>query len=557
MSLQPQTDYAVPERTAEVALAAFPKGNSYMQMREQLGTLFRDEDFARLYPECGQPAAAPWRLALVTVMQFAENLTDRQAADAVRARIDWKYALSLDLDDAGFDFSVLSEFRGRLLEGNAEATLLNRMLDLFKEKKLIKVRGRQRTDSTHILAAVRELNRLELVGETMLFALNALTQVDPEWLRSVAPTEWFERYNGRFTSFRLPRSRAKREALADTVGRDGWHLMNCVYDEDAPSYLRQLPAVDTLRQVWIQQYFSEGDEEGGGTLRWRKSGNLPPSARMISSPYDLDVRHSRKRGMQWKGYRMQITETCDPDGMLAITNVETTASTDQDWSAVTPIHDSLERKGLLPSEHLADQAYLAADLLVESRKRYGVDLVGPIRPNPSWQAKDEAAYDISRFEIDWSREVVTCPQGNESRYWKPSKRVKDRGTIPMIQVQFHRKDCADCTTRLLCTRQKKGPRELTLHVKEQHLALVEARQRQKTDEFWECYAGRAGIEGTVSQGVRTSGMRRSRYRGQAKTHLQHVATAAAINLKRALSWLGEAPRSQTYRSPFSRLAAAA
>lgn len=164
-------------------------------------------------------------------MQFAENLTDRQAADAVRARLDWKYALSLELEDSGFDFSVLSEFRGRLLEGGTEELLLEQMLDLFKEKNLIKARGRQRTDSMHRLAAVRELNRLELVGETMLSALNTLTQVDPEWLRSVAPAEWYEHYSGRFTSFRLPRSRAIREALADIIGRDGWHLMSCVHDE--------------------------------------------------------------------------------------------------------------------------------------------------------------------------------------------------------------------------------------------------------------------------------------------------------------------------------------
>ena len=557
MCLKPQDNYAIPERTEKVARAAFPKGNPYMQMRTELGTLFRDEDFARLYPECGQPAAAPWRLALVTIMQFGENLTDRQAADAVRARIDWKFALSLELDDAGFDFSVLSEFRGRLLDGGTEELLLNRMLDLFKEKKLIKARGRQRTDSTHILAAVRELNRLELVGETMLYALNALTQIDPGWLQGVALPEWYERYSGRFTSFRLPKSKPKREVLAKTIGRDGWHLMSCAYSAEAPAHVRQIPAIDTLRRVWLQQYFVENDSGGENRIKWRKTGSLPPAAQMISSPHDLDVRHSRKRGMQWKGYKMHVTETCDPDRMLAITNVETTAATEQDWNTVEPIHQHLEQKELLPSDHLADQAYLSADLLTDSQKGYGVDLVGPIRPNPSWQAQNEAAYDIEKFEIDWDREVATCPQGNESRYWKPARRVKDRGTIPMVQVHFHPKDCADCSARPLCTKKKKGPRELTLHVKEQHLALVEARERQETDAFWECYAGRAGIEGTVSQGVQTSGLRRSRYRGLEKTHLQHVATAAAINLKRALSWLSETPRSRTYRSPFSRLAAAA
>lgn len=148
MSLRPQTDLAVPDQTARVARAAFPKGNPLLTARDGLGTLFRDADFVDLYPDVGQPASAPWRLALVTVFQFAENLTDRQAADAVRSRIDWKYALSLELEDAGFDFSVLSEFRGRLLSGGAEERLLDRMLDLFRERGLVKTRGHQRTDST-------------------------------------------------------------------------------------------------------------------------------------------------------------------------------------------------------------------------------------------------------------------------------------------------------------------------------------------------------------------------------------------------------------------------
>ena len=167
MSLHPQTNFDIPEQTVTVAQAAFPKGNLYMTMRDELGTIYHDEMFIELYSERGQPAEAPWRLALVTIMQFAENLTDRQAADAVRGRIDWKYALSLELDDPGFDFSVLCEFRGRLLEGGAEELLFERMLELFIERDLLKAGGRQRTDSTHIIGAVRNLNRLEIVGETL------------------------------------------------------------------------------------------------------------------------------------------------------------------------------------------------------------------------------------------------------------------------------------------------------------------------------------------------------------------------------------------------------
>src|SRR5262245_2248042 len=165
MSLSPESPFDIPKSTQEVAQAAFPKGNRYLQMRAALGTLYTDTQFADLYPAVGQPAEAPWRLALVTLMQFAENLTDRQAAEAVRGRIDWKYALGLDLTDAGFDFSVLSEFRTRLIGGAAEERLLTTMLDCFTARGLLKSRGNQRTDSTHIVAAVRSLNRLEIVGE--------------------------------------------------------------------------------------------------------------------------------------------------------------------------------------------------------------------------------------------------------------------------------------------------------------------------------------------------------------------------------------------------------
>ena len=183
MSLKPSVIEPIPEQTARVARAAFPKGNLYISIRDQLGTLFEDADFTTLYPKRGQPACPPWRLALITVMQFLENLSDRQAAEAVRSRIDWKYVLSLELTDAGFDHSVLSNFRERLSAGEQPALLFDRVIEMLKEKNLLKVRGKQRTDSTHVLAAIRVMNRLELVAETMRAALNELASVSPIWLR--------------------------------------------------------------------------------------------------------------------------------------------------------------------------------------------------------------------------------------------------------------------------------------------------------------------------------------------------------------------------------------
>src|SRR3954465_14543847 len=155
ISLQPQEIAPIPKETQRVARAAFPKGNIYLRMRDQIGTIFNDPMFTPLFPIRGQPAESPWRLALITVMQFVEGLSDRQAADAVRSRIDWKYALSLELTDEGFDFSVLSEFRARLLEHGAGERLLDVMLEQFQQAGLLGSGGQQRTDSTYVLASVR------------------------------------------------------------------------------------------------------------------------------------------------------------------------------------------------------------------------------------------------------------------------------------------------------------------------------------------------------------------------------------------------------------------
>jgi transposase len=215
MSLKPEGINPVPEETARIAHAAYPKGNVFMHMRDELGTIYQDESFAHLFSHTGQPAEAPWRLALVTIMQFAEGLSDRQAADAVRGRIDWKYALGLELADPGFDASVLSEFRTRLVERHAEEQLLTVLLTLFKERGWLKARGKQRTDSTHVLAKIRALNRLVCVGETLRHALNCLAIVAPEWLQAHSQPEWVDRYGVRLEDSRLPSGEEDRQAWVE------------------------------------------------------------------------------------------------------------------------------------------------------------------------------------------------------------------------------------------------------------------------------------------------------------------------------------------------------
>ena len=225
-----------------------------MHMRDELGTMYEDESFAHLFSHTGQPAEAPWRLALVTIMQFAQGLSDQQAADAVRGRIDWKYALGLELSNAGFDASVLSEFRTRLVEGQAEEQLLTVMLTLFKERGWLKARGKQRTDSTHVLAKIRAINRLVCVGETLRHALNCLVIVAPDWLLEHSQQEWVDRYGVRMEDSRLPSGKQERQARTQSVGQDGTTLLSALFEPDAPSWLAEVPAVETLRRVWIQNF---------------------------------------------------------------------------------------------------------------------------------------------------------------------------------------------------------------------------------------------------------------------------------------------------------------
>src|SRR5262249_52963903 len=244
-----------------------------------------------------QPGLPPWRLALVTIMQFRENLADRQAAEAVRARIDWKYLLSLELTDPGFDFSVLSEFRDRLLAGSAAELLLGKLLERCRTLGLLTARGQQRTDSTHVLAAIRVLNRLELVAETLRAALNAVATVAPDWLQAITPLAWYERYSRRIEESRLPKATAQREAYAPTGGEGGFAFLAALATPEAPEQARALPILETLRRTWQRHYERTMDEAatpGGGLtyrVRFKPSQELPPATEGIESPYDAEARY--------------------------------------------------------------------------------------------------------------------------------------------------------------------------------------------------------------------------------------------------------------------------
>jgi len=549
MSLKPQPIQPVPEETARVAQAAFPKGNPCLTLRDELGTIFEDKDFIDLFPERGQSAFWPWRLALVTVLQFRENLPDRQAAEAVRGRIDWKYLLGLQLTDPGFDFSVLSEFRTRLLQGGKEAILLDKLLERCRKLGLVKGRGKQRTDATRVLAAIRVMNRLELVGETVRAALNELATVAPDWLRRVAPVEWYQRYSRRIEDYRLPKSKEKQDAYAQAVGADGFMILDLLKEPDAPQS-DELQSIQALQLVLERHYERIEDESQLTQVRFKANRELPPAAEGIESPYDLDARFRSRHEITWTGYQVHLSETCEDDEVHLITHVETTEATVHESQKTETIHQALVDKDLPPNQHLVDSAYIDAELLISSREDFDITLVGPGRLDNSWQAKVEGAYDRYCFEIDWEKKQVVCPQGKQSVIWRE---LSDRYG-PYNQVIFNRQDCLSCQARSLCTKTKDQARRLRLQPQSQYEALQAARQLQSTEAGKKLYNKRAGVEGTISQGVRAFGLRKTRYYGLAKTHLQHQATAAAMNLDRLDAWFNNIALSKTRASRFARLA---
>jgi transposase len=581
MSMRPQPWPEPSEEIAAAVRAMYPGGKVPLPVaiRDQLGEVFTDEEFGAAFAARGKPGWSPGRLALVTVLQMAENLTDRQAAEAVREKISWKYALGMSLSDPGFDASVLSEFRARLVAHGLEEQVLDVLLARLGELGLVTAGGKQRTDSTHVLGAVRDLNRLELAGESVRAVLEALAVAAPGWLPTVIDLgDWTKRYGARVDSWRLPTSQAKRQQLAQTYGSDALTLLRAVYAPEAPDWLPELPAVEVLRRVLVQNYHIHTDARGQEVITRREADTdgLPPGALRISSPYDTDTRWAAKgEDLAWNGYKVHLSETCHtpdtattPPGNDAepgqadslakpasdalpnlITNVATTDATVPDVAMTDPIHRMLQDRDLLPEQHYLDSGYPSAELLTRSRTEFGVELITPLLVDHSPQARAGAGFDRASFAIDFDRRQATCPQGQTSSSWNP---VTQRGTDTIV-ISFSRTTCGPCPMREHCTTSHTRRRQLTVHPRDVHTAQRQARELQDTKPWQATYALRAGVEGTIHQALAVCDIRHARYRGLRKVHLQHVFSAVALNLIRLHAYWNDHPMDRTRTSHLSRL----
>jgi len=502
----------------------------------------------------------------------------------VREKLSWQYALGLDLDDPGFDHTVLSEFRARVVDHGLEERVLDLLLDRLVEVGLLGPGGKQRTDSTHVVSAVRDLNRLELAGESVRACLEALAACAPWWLAEVIDVPgWSRRYTARVDSWRLPTSEAKRTELALAYARDGYALVEACYRADAPGWVREVEAVQVLRVVVLQNYTRTVTETGTEVARREaERDGLPPGRFRLSSPYDTDARWGVKRDTFWNGYKVHLSETCDAeeaatsrqgDGAGArsqpcpsatagsghserspqrpnlITNVATTAATVPDSAMTEAIHHALDRRGLLPAEHYVDSGYPSAELVADAARDYGIALISPMLLDTSRQARAGTGLHAAAFTIDWDRKQVTCPQGQRNVSWSPATQ---RGTEAIV-VKFAASTCGPCPARDQCTTAARGGRQLTLKPRALHETLQANRAEQDTTAWQARYAIRAGVEGTMHQAIAVTGTRNARYKGLAKTHLEHVYSAVALNLIRLDAWWNGHPLDRRRTSHLARL----
>jgi transposase len=584
MCMQPAA-WPEPDPLIAAAIAAKYRGRRprplAVLIRDRLGQWLADEDFAAAFGVRGRPGWSPSRLALVTVLQRAENLTDRLAAEAVRTRIDWQYLLGLPFDDPGFDHTVLAEFRARVAGAGLEQVALDALLARLAGAGLVTAGGKQRTDSTHVIAAVAALTRLELAGESVRAALEALAVAHPAWLEQrVCVADFARRYGAPMTSWRPPVSQARRDELAIAYAKDGYALAGAVYDSSSPAWLRELPAVTVLRRVLLQNYtrtITGGKEVIKRREKEPEGDGLPPGHTRIASPYDSDARWGVKRGTFWLGYKLHITETCDdpppctcrqaPAAQQAspgrharehdkacahlvfpnlITSVATTSATVTDSQMTEPVHDVLAARNLAPGRHYADAGYLSAAVVVCELARHGIALTGPLLADNSAQARAGNGYARADFAADYDGKTVTCPQGRTSVSWAPcTQHGKD-----MIVAKFAAGDCGPCPARSLCTTGKR--RQLSLPPRDLAQAQAAARATWQSIPFQADYARRAGVEGTIHQAT-SHGARRARYRGLPKTRLDHAYMATALNLLRLHAFWTGTPLDRQRTSHLARL----
>jgi transposase len=514
MSMQTPFAARIPEETQRLVDPLLPADSVYRLVGNEIHSIIGDEDFLDMYAAEGRPAVNPVVLALVSIFQFLERLPDRAAGEAAVMRMDWKYALRQELTWTGFHYSDLCNFRKRLLEHGREWVVFERLVAYLRERGYIPERGKQRTDSTKMLGLVARLSRLELVWETMRVTLQALVAADASWVRQYLPSSFVDCYSQRRWDFRL--SQAEIQQRMSEAGQEGYWLLDQI-EAHGSDELKALAEVKQLLRVLGEQFSRRENGDSGPRSPDQVKGDV------ITTPHDPEVRYGSKGGQGWVGYKLQITETAG-EAWRFITDVEVTPAMRQDNQSLTGIQDRLVQRGVPPGKQYVDQAYMSGRLIAESLAK-GIDLRGYVREGNTSRPE---GFRLQDFQIHVEQRQAICPAGKKQVRW-----VRARPGVKNL-IAYHvgfGSQCQSCPYfgPALCTDKPNGR---SLGINEYHDLIQARRQEADTETFKQEMQIRAGIEGVVSELVRSHGARRSRFRGQRKSQLQALFVAAAANLKR-------------------------
>ncbi len=500
-----------------------PKADGvYLTIKEVIASLIKDKDYAEMYSPLGRRPVSPRTLVLAMLLQFLENLPDRQAARNVRLRLDWKIAIGLELDDPGFHFSLLEIFRDRLEQNDKQRAAFTALLEKLKDLGLIQKNQKQRLDSTHVLGHLRRLSRLECMAESIRLALRALCRLMGEDAYiELVPAQIRDLYGSQLDIHKMDRQQVRRSLRAS--GKHALMLLERLEAHSRSSQLLLTEEVKTLRRV-LEQYFDIAPDKEPVVKEKLPGGE---GKDRIATPHEPQARWSQKRGKQWIGYKLQITETAnrpteEADGTKQpavnfITDVEVTNAAEHDAQYTQRAIDRQLQQGFVPEELYTDEAYISGHHIAQANGK-GVVLMGPVAaPNKRGVEIPQEA-----FPVDFEREQATCPQGKGSVYWK-------RDQQGSIQIRFPKSACGNCPLKTKCTNNNYG-RTLTLVPNSE--CLQARREQMKTEDFKERMKARNGIEGTISELCRAHDARRSRYRGEKRLRTQGLFSALAVDVKR-------------------------
>ena len=510
MSLNQIFPSKIPETTRTIASPLLRADSVHKWLGEQVHEILDEEALSQMYHPTGRGGINPVLLSIVLILQFLEDIPDRQAAQMAVMRLDWKYALRQELEWTGFDYSSICNFRKRLYAHGQEFLIFEMMLTALREQGYVK-HQKQRTDATHVLGAVEKLSRLELVWETLRVALSAIISTDAPWVLVHIPASFVETHTRRRGDYRMGKDQVAQ--AFQQAGQDGFWLIEQVAQQGTPD-LQNLEEMAGLQRVLHEQFKPPTDGIPPAPLDDRTA-----SGDVIATPHDTDVRYARKgKNTTWEGYKVQVTETIDDD-LALITDIRVCPAQEHDSQALNTIQDTLQARHIPPDAQYVDKAYVNGTTLQTSADRQ-IDLRGEL---PTPRSSKPPGFRLADFKIDLTNQVAICPQGNPSISFNPSTQAD-----VLFHVRFG-KQCQTCPVHTLCTTEKRG-RSLEISL---YHDLRQARYQAMQDPAFALEMNqRARIESCISELKRAHGLRQARYRGMQKMRLQAAFTATAANLKR-------------------------